>query len=83
MEQLEERVFNEEKFRQLVNLNPKWSTLICYAEVIKRKKLSLPVIKKSFYNFVDKEDWAGSPVEEILDWAYELSNEKRSKSVKI
>jgi hypothetical protein len=78
----EERVFNEEKFRQVLNLNPKWSSLVVFSQIIKHKKLSKPVIKKNFYNFVDKEDWSGSPVEEILNWVYELSNEKIIRKTK-
>lgn len=78
----EEKVFNEEKFRRLLNINSKWSSLICFAEVIKRKKLSKTIIKKNFYNFVDKEDWKGTPIKEILDWIYNLSNEK-IKRIKI
>ena len=82
--QVEERVFNEEKFRQVLNLNPKWSSLVVFSQIVKHKKISKSVIKKNFYNFVDKEDWAGSSVEEILNWLYELSNEKikRTKSTK-
>ena len=78
----EERVFNEEKFRQVLNLNPKWSSLVVFSQIVKHKKLSKPVIKKNFYNFVDKEDWSGSPVEKILDWLYELSNEKIIRKTK-
>ncbi len=80
--QVEERVFNEEKFRQVLNLNPKWSSLVVFSQIIKHKKLSKQVIKKNFYNFVDKEDWSGSPVEKILDWLYELSNEKIIRKTK-
>lgn len=66
--------FPSYEFQETQRLNPYWSSLYCFHEVIKnRKALNPKVIKKWFHKLVETDDYAPEDRNEVLNYALKLA----------
>jgi len=66
--------FPKYEFSETQRLNPCWSSLICFHEVIKNRKALHPrLIRKWFYKLVDKDDYVVKDKDEVLSYALKLA----------
>lgn len=62
------------EFSETRRLNPCWSSLVCFHEVIKNRKTLHPrLIKKWFNKLVDKDDCAPEDKKEVMNYALRLA----------
>lgn len=66
--------FPKYEFSETRRLNPCWSSLVCFHEVIKNRKSIHPrLIKKWFYKLVEKDDYGSDDKNEVLNYALKLA----------
>lgn len=56
----------ERRFNNIVKLNPKWSSLICFGEAVTGQNFSRITIAKYFNKCVEKSDYDKKDKREIL-----------------
>lgn len=64
--------FNATKFNQLKKSQPYWSTWSCFCETIRGKKYRRKIIRDKLVELVDKGDYQGNSMDELLDYLQEL-----------
>ena len=64
----------QRNFSKISTDNPYWSTIICFAHIIRKKRYHYQVIKKYFNLLVDKDDYDKKDKKQILDWLRDISN---------
>jgi hypothetical protein len=64
----------ERRFKNISEKKPLWSSFICFAEAVKRKKFNKQTIHRWFYKLVEKDDYARNEKKGILKHLYDLSN---------
>lgn len=63
------------EFQNISQLNPYWSSWVCFCETITgRDGLSKKTIKKYFNRLVDRDDYAQNERVGLLDYLYSLSS---------
>jgi hypothetical protein len=66
--------FPNYEFSETQRLNPCWSSLVCFHEVIKNRKTLHPrLIRRWFYKLVGKDDYAIEDKCEVLRYALKLA----------
>ncbi len=64
------------EYKQNLVLNPYWSSLTCFANIIMgRKNLSKNTIRNSFNELVDKDDYVNSEKRQLSKFLYSLTKE--------
>ena len=71
----------ERRFNNIAEKNPCWSSYICFAEAIKGQGFSKQTIHRWFHKLVDKNDYARSEKQEILQGLDNLSNPVRTTKI--
>ena len=67
--------FPKYEFSEMQRLNPYWSSLIYFHEVIKNKKKLHPrLIRKYFNALVEKDDYAPEDKNEVVQYALMLAS---------
>jgi hypothetical protein len=61
-------------FKQIQEKNPNLSSAMCFSKLVRGRKMHQKEISKWFSKLVEKEDWVGTPREEITKFYYRLSN---------
>jgi hypothetical protein len=60
------------RFQQIAKQNPGWSSYICFAELVRKVKMTQYEIRKWFSQLVDKDDYSRSDLNEILNHLYDI-----------
>jgi hypothetical protein len=64
----------KELFKELQERYCNLSSAMIFSKLVKGRKLSNPEIRKWFSKLVLKEDWQGTPKDELIKFYYDLSN---------
>jgi len=64
----------ERRFSNISQLNPYWSSYICFTEAIKDQNFSRRTIASYFKTLVEKDDYAGREKGQILKYLIPLSS---------
>lgn len=64
----------ERKYEIISQKKPLWSSLVCFAETIKGRRLNRQTIRRWFHRLVEKDDYERSEKRELLLWLEDLSN---------
>jgi hypothetical protein len=67
--------FAYKEFESLKKKYPEWTTWTCFAETVKGKEYSKVILRDRFLELVNKEDYEGVPLDEILDFLSKLKKE--------
>jgi hypothetical protein len=66
----------KDKFKQLEEQNPNLSSIMVFGKLVRGRKMHQKDISKWFSKLVDKEDWVGSPREQLTKFYWQLSSDK-------
>lgn len=64
----------QEKFEELKAKYPDKGNAIIFSKLVKGRKMSANEISKWFLKLFPKEDWVGTPKEQIVGFYQKLSN---------
>ena len=64
----------QRRFLKNQNKNIGWSSYVCFAEAIRRQKLSKKIIMFWFNKLVEKDDYCKSEKKGVLQHLYNLTN---------
>ena len=68
----------ERRFNNIAEMNPNWSSYICFAKAIKGQSFGEQVIRRWFNKLVDKDDYAKNEKKAVLGFLVGLSNPVRT-----
>ena len=71
----------ERKFNEIKIKNPLWSSMICFSESIKYKKLGKGSVRTWFTKLVERDNYINSEKNEILKDLYIFSNKPRNSKL--
>lgn len=63
----------ERRFKNIVDKNPFWSSLVCFTEAVKGQGFGRQTIHRWFQKLVEKEDYCLGDKKDVLAHAEELS----------
>lgn len=63
----------ERRFNNISQLNPYWSSYICFAEAVKQQNFSRKIIMKHFNALVEKDDYGKADKKEIIEHLVSIS----------
>ena len=63
----------ERRFNNITQLNPYWSSYICFAEAVKEQNFSKRVIANYFNKVVEKSDYDKGDKKQIVKHLFSLS----------
>lgn len=58
----------KDKFEKLKNKYPNLTSIMLFVKMVTGKRISDVQLRKEFDSLVDKEDWSGTPKEQIINW---------------
>jgi len=61
-----------EKFNKIQEVNPCWSSYVCFAEIISNKKYKKSKILRYFNKLIDKNEYAKAEKHILLKFLYTL-----------
>ncbi|MFA7170181.1 MAG: hypothetical protein WC178_05025 [Candidatus Paceibacterota bacterium] len=64
----------ERNFIKITERNPPWSSYICFAVAVTKRKFQRSVISRWFYKLVEKDDYERKDKKGLLAHLHDLSN---------
>lgn len=66
----------QDKFEELKKKYPDLGNATIFSKLVKGRKMSRNEVSKWFLKLIPKEDWVGSPKNELVEFYYKYSNNK-------
>lgn len=73
----------ERVFTNIRNKNPYWSDYICFAEAIKSRGFTRPIISRHFSKLVDQDDYDKKDKNQIIQFLVSLSDRKVAEEARL
>ena len=64
----------KEKFEELKSKYPDLGNAIIFSKLVKGRKMSTNEISKWFLKLIPKEDWVGTPKDQLVGFYWKISN---------
>jgi hypothetical protein len=68
----------ERPFRKILDSHPYWSSIVCFAEVVRGKGFGEQRARRQFNKLVDKDDYASCDRRSIYKWLFSSDDKKVS-----
>jgi len=67
----------ERRFNNIAQLNPYWSSYICFTEAVKEQNFSRKIIMKHFNKLVEKDDYDKADKKYLIKQLFDLSSKSK------